>query len=678
MTAYFPHRKAGLSRETRSGLEHLCELARALLRVERAFVSLLSADGERLAAEADEQPGMQRELAFTVTLTLEHDGQALGVLGVAGRARGELTELERNALGHLSAMAVDHLRGREERIELQQQSALLRQTERLAQTGGWIVDFERNTALWSQELYRLHEADPNEPVTFESLKEFYPNGHAERLDSAFQQAIVTGKGFEMDLEYRTRTGRTKWARILGEVELRPGLMPRVLGTFRDLTAQHEAETGLRNAAFHDSITGLFNRKRLDVRLDELCQGGEGGALVLVGLDNFKALNEARGRNVGDAFLRNVGERLVTKLNSDSFLARIGGDEFAVLLPGVHDSNGILRHLPAIQAALDAAYSSEPDRLVVSSSLGVATFPGDSTTAAGVQQAAEMALRQAKALGGDRIEYFAPRMRDVVEGKIALLDDVRRGLAAHEFVLHYQPICTPEGRVRGFEALMRWDHSSLGLVGPSHFMAAFEEPDLSITLGLVALRDAIEQMRSWTATGLAFEYVAVNLSGAQLAEDDLADVVASLLRSNGVEPRRLMLEVTESVYLDGNSERISKTLHALRALGVSFALDDFGTGYASLSHLKALAVDRIKIDRSFVQEIGNSKNDAAIVRAIISLGQALDLEVVAEGVETAVQLSYLQELGCGLIQGYYFARPMPPAQAASFCEATTGNSAPLAS
>ncbi|RYG70813.1 diguanylate cyclase, partial [bacterium] len=334
MSAYFPHRKNALPRATRSGIDRVCELARTLLVVDRVLV--VGSDDARLGGSEGELTRRDDELVTVGRFALDLDGKILGSLVVAHAGERPLSAAEQLTLTQLAAMVVDQLRAQEQEEDLQQQAALLRQTERLAQTGGWVVDFEHGTALWSEELYRLHEADPTEPVTFQSLMDFYPNGHAERLDAEFKQAIATGRGFELDLEYRTRSGRTKWARILAEVELTPGVGPRVLGTFRDLTAQHEAEAGLRNATFHDSVTGLFNRKRLDVRLDELCEAGERGAVVLVGLDNFKALNEARGRNVGDAFLQNVGERLVTKLSSDSFLARIGGDEFAVLLPGVHD------------------------------------------------------------------------------------------------------------------------------------------------------------------------------------------------------------------------------------------------------------------------------------------------------------------------------------------------------
>lgn len=430
--------------------------------------------------------------------------------------------------------------------------------------------------------------------------------------------------------------------------------------------EREAQASLRKASFYDSITGLFNRSRLDVRLDEIYAAGESGALVLIGLDHFARLNTVRGRDAGDAFLRNVGERLVTRLSSDTFIARIGGDEFALLLPGVHSSQGLLRRLPEIQAALDLAYASERSRLVTSSSIGVALYPADADSSGSVLQAAEMALRQAKENGGNRIEYFAPWLRETVESKLEMLDDVRRGLAANEFLLYYQPICGHDGRARGFEALLRWDHPRSGLLGPYHFLGALEDADLSVTLGLVALRDAITQMREWTDAGVDFGYVAVNLSGAQLAEEELVNEIAALLSRAGVSPHRLMLEVTESVYLDGNRERIVRSLTALRQLGVGLALDDFGTGYASLTHLKELAIDRIKIDRSFMREIASGGGDAAIVRAVITLGHALDLEVVAEGVETVEQLHALRELGCELIQGYHFARPMPAHDATVFC------------
>ena len=725
MDPYFPHRPYPMPRDEasrmemvrhfqfladpaleskyRSGLDQLCEVARQLLHVDRAFVSMVFDHEQHFVARANlDEKGTPREIAFCAHAIaqeeplvvpdarldsrfaanplvtgpfglqfyagtpLTYEGQPVGTFCVVDGRPRELTSEQKERLAGLSKLVIEHLRTLVELNELREQSVLLRQTERIAEVGGWIIDVDERSVRWSNELYALHELSPAVPVTYEMLRQFYPHGEAERLSEAIRRSVESGDSFELEIAYRTLSGAMKYAKVLGEVEARPGTSGRVLGTFRDLTEQRTIEAQREKAQLFDSLTGLANRARLETRLSEILLAGAAGVLVMLGLDAFTALNDANGRADGDLVLRTVATALLNALPSDAIIARVGGDEFAVALQGTLTGLDILHHVTTMRAAVDAALAEQPRRLLCTASMGVTVFPADAAAVDEILQAAEFALRNAKASGAKRIDYFAPELRSRIEKKIILLDDVRRGVAAGEFLVHYQPICGSSGIARGFEALMRWQHPERGLLTPYHFMLAFDDPELSLALGDVALEQALAQIRAWTDANLLCGYVAVNLSSSQLGQPDFPSKVEALLAKHEVSPHRLMLEITESVYLDGDRQHLTKALERLRTLGVQFALDDFGTGYASLSHLRQFAVDRIKVDQSFVQDIGKSADSAAIVRAIVSLGLALGLQVVAEGVETEAQLSFMTEVGCELIQGYYFARPMPAHEAATFC------------
>ncbi len=730
MTAYFPHRtfplpddEAGRLRIAHKfafladrsselglheGLDRVCELARSLLGVDRAFVSLVLESEQRFLARANlDASRTPRAIAFcayaiasTGTLVipdarlderfagnplveapmhvrfyagapLHSDGAAIGTFCVTDEQPRELDPAQLAQLEHLAAIALAHLELLVTVRELREQSLLLRQSEKLAHVGGWAIDLDEDHTVWSHELYRLHEVSVDEPVTRDLVASLYPDGELQRLEHAIQNAAATMQGFEIEVEFVTTTGKKRHARLLAEIEAREGRLPRLIGTFRDLTEQRVAEAERERALIVDAVTSLPNHVRLMNRLADLHSDCEAGTLLLVGLDGFKAINETFGRDKGDELLRQIGAQLLARFPDDALVARLGGNEFAVVIPGVRNGLAIRAACQIASSAVQAVLDAHPERIACSASLGVTVFPDDALLPTEILACAEIALRNAESLGGGRTEYFAPALRTRIEVKTQLLADVARGLAAGEFELHYQPICGITGLARGFEGLMRWNHATRGLLTPYHFMLAFADAELSLQLGEVALRQATTQMQTWQAAGLEFGYIAVNLSGTQLAQPDLATQITELLRAADVPPHRLMLELTESIYLDGDRAQNRRTLDALREVGVSFALDDFGTGYASLTHLREFAVDRIKVDQSFVQQIGKDAGSSAIIRAIVSLGAALQLHVVAEGVETAEQLAFLQGVGCEYIQGYYFARPMPAALAVHHCRQLRG-------
>ncbi len=345
------------------------------------------------------------------------------------------------------------------------------------------------------------------------------------------------------------------------------------------------------------------------------------------------------------------------------MARLGGDEFAVILPGVRGPEDLERPTRLLMELLRNPMQHGGNSLTISASVGAALYPQDDEDAGQLLKNADIAMYRAKDTGRNKIVSFRPEMRSEVERRIQLMREVRAGVLADEFVLYYQPLVSiaEPRKVTGLEALMRWRHPRRGLILPGEFLAAFEDPECSLALGEVALDSAMRQMREWMDQDVEFGRVAVNLSASQFRTGGLAETITRKLAQWRVPPQRLTLEVTENVYMGWGSEAVCDTVRALHETGVLIALDDFGTGYASLANLKQFPIDRLKIDRSFVQ----NREDAPIVRAVLSLGSSLGMKVVAEGVETDEQLQMLESLGCDQAQGFYFARPMPAQDVVGF-------------
>jgi diguanylate cyclase (GGDEF)-like protein/PAS domain S-box-containing protein len=442
---------------------------------------------------------------------------------------------------------------------------------------------------------------------------------------------------------------------------------------RDVTAQRKLEAELSHQAFHDTLTGLSNRSlfrnRVEHALECSRRSGSPPAVLFLDLDNFKAVNDGLGHSAGDELLGTIARRLRFTTRAADTCARLGGDEFAVLIEQTHqgaDASSRAAHLAArLLTALAAPCRAGGSDVVVSASVGIAVAGGDSTVD-DLLRNADVAMYRAKAAGKGRYEVFEPAMQEIVRRRLSLESDLRRAVeerldpAACQFALQYQPIVAlASGRVDGFEALARWHHPRLGLIPPSEFVPIAEETGMIIALGNWILTEACTRVRRWQLDGIGGEDashigVSVNLSARQVVQPGLACDVEAALRASGLAAKHLLLEVTESLYLDA-SETTTARLGALKELGVRVAIDDFGTGYSSLGYLERFPVDFLKIDRSFIERIGESP----VPRAIIGLGHELRMRVVAEGVETAEQWERLCELGCDFGQGYYFGRPADP-------------------
>ncbi len=442
-------------------------------------------------------------------------------------------------------------------------------------------------------------------------------------------------------------------------------------TVRDITEQRRAEEQIRELAYYDPLTRLPNRRLLMDRLGQALvaseRNGQYGAIVMLDLDHFKELNDTRGHESGDRLLVEVAARLCAAARVADTVARLGGDEFIVMVEELGRDletaeSEVAQIAEAIRARLAQAYDADgAEPFDVSASLGVTLFRGREVSAEVCIKQADIALYQAKDAGRNAVRYFSPAMQSAVEMRAALQSAIRRGLEHDEFMLFYQPQVDRDGAVVGAEALLRWQRADGSLVLPGTFIAAAEASGLIVDLGRWALREACMQLRAWSDDpATQARTMSVNISARQFYRHDFVAEVLRALHDTGADASRLRLELTEGALLERMDDAVA-TMRRLIANGVSFSLDDFGTGYSSLAYLKRLPVREVKIDRSFVEDMADDVNDRAIVRAVLAMAHALNLEVVAEGVEHDAQRALLLQAGCETFQGYLFGRPLPYAQ-----------------
>lgn len=436
-----------------------------------------------------------------------------------------------------------------------------------------------------------------------------------------------------------------------------------VGAAMDITERKRAEERVRHLAHHDQLTGLPNRVLLHDRLQQALglarPAGSRLGLLLLDLDHFKDVNDTLGHPAGDGLLRAATERFKQAIRSGDMLARLGGDEFAVVQPGLAGGEGAAALAQRLIDTLARPFVLEAQEVCVSASIGIALSEGGPDQADELIRKADLALYKAKREGRGRFSCFEPSMNTEAQTRGRLDRELRAALDRGEFVLHYQPqVDLRTGCVDSVEALVRWRHPERRLVPPGEFIPAAEASGLIRPLGAWVLGEACRQARAWQDEGLELVMM-VNLSPAQLRHDGLLHEIDGALCASGLDPRWLELEITENLFMERFEGTTDRTLHGLAARGIRLALDDFGTGYSSLASLKLLPVTKIKIDRSFMRDIGRDPEDEAVVRAMVSLGHALGKRVVAEGVEHEVQLAFLHRVGCDAAQGFLFARPQAP-------------------
>lgn len=439
-----------------------------------------------------------------------------------------------------------------------------------------------------------------------------------------------------------------------------------IATFSDVSQQKEAKENIYRLAFYDPLTHLPNRRLL---MDQLAlaltnsQKHKGySAIFFIDLDNFKTLNDTKGHDFGDLLLTEVAARLRTSVRQNDMVARFGGDEFLVILENISAdeelaTKGALRVAEKVCQAISHTYEIKGYHYHCTASVGISIFNGEDNIHE-VLRRADTAMYQAKQTGKNTYRLFDPHLQEMIELKAELEADLRMVLSRNQLLLYYQIQVDEEQRAYGAEVLLRWQHSERGLVSPAQFIPLAEETGLILPIGHYVLKAACQQLKVWEQHDHTRHLVlSVNISIRQLCQEDFVSQIKAILEETQINPSRLKLELTESLIMEGTSDNVRKMLE-LQQLGIHFSMDDFGTGYSSLVHLQSLPLNQLKIDRSFVGNIVTNANDAVIVKAIIAMAAALDLEVIAEGVETREQMEMLSQYGCKAFQGYLFSKPLP--------------------
>lgn len=633
----------GLSFDTRSKFDNLLRHVRHIDRIEQEMPALIrqltSNDGKLDAAFRNyHDRQQQRSAAYGFFLLLA----TLFMLGYAAFAFMRLREKSRSL--QLSASVIAHAH---ESIIITDTNGLI---EDVNPAFTRVTGYTRGEALGKTP--RLLQSDRHGP-------EFYTE--------MWQSLKSTGK-WSGEVWNRRKSGEVfpEWLSITNVTD-ENGEVAYYVGSGIDITERKKYEADIHNLSFYDPLTQLPNRRMLMDHLHQLLEIGVDnsryGALLFIGLDNFKAINETKGHIVGDMLLLRVSSRLKNCVSKEDVIVRLGGDEFVIVLENLGDEleSAALRARMVAEKILDATslpYSLQGHEYHTTSSIGIGLFREHEMSVDDLLRRADTAMYQAKQSGRNSLCFFDPSMQTVLEERLALESDMRTALHEQQFRLYYQMQVDLTGKVVGAEVLLRWVHPLRGLVSPNKFIPLAEEIGLILPIGQWVLETACRQLKVWEAgpktCGLL---LSVNVSAGQFHQPDFVAQVSKLLCQTEINPSRLKLELTESMVLDDITDTIAK-MQALKQMGVRFSMDDFGTGYSSLAYLTQLPLDQLKIDQSFVRNIGTKPTDAVIVQTIVGMANNLGMEVIAEGVETQEQRNFLERIGCRLYQGYLYGKPLP--------------------
>jgi diguanylate cyclase (GGDEF)-like protein/PAS domain S-box-containing protein len=578
----------------------------------------------------------------------------------------EVSQLAHALTAKWTSMRLARLRVEELDRQVEERTADLRKTE------------EKYRAIFEDAVIGIFQASPNGKLItvnrafasmhgYDSVEQLLAHPHDVMIEMAQikrwtqtleEQDVVRGA----EVEVNCQNGSRKWMLVNIRAARDPdGTVLYHEGTVEDITARKHAQQQVNFLAYYDALTGLPNRALLQDRLREAlnsaCRERRRSALLFLDLDRFKIINDSLGHSFGDLLLRQVADRLRAQIRKQDTVARVGGDEFLVLLPGVETIAEVQSMASRIVSSLTGEFIIQGRSLSVSCSLGISIFPehgGDEET---LIKNADAAMYNAKEKGCNTFCLFTDEMNARVMERLTMENSLRTAIERNELFLVYQPqIEIASGKMVGLEALLRWKHPALGLVSPDRFIRVAENSGLITSIGEWVLRTACSQLMAWKEEGLAIVPVAVNVSAVQFRHEGFCDLVRKVLEDTRLAPRYVDLELTESLLLS-NADVVYKVLHELQDMGVKLVIDDFGTGYSSLSYLRHFPVTKLKIDRSFIHDVAGNLDAAAITTAIISMSRGLSLKVLAEGVETSAQLEFLRDHGCGEFQGFFFSKPL---------------------
>ena len=552
---------------------------------------------------------------------------------------------------------------RAEVLELRRRENSYKEAQRLSGVGSYEFDITTNTNRWTDQLYRIYG---REPQSFEASYEVFlsmvhPDDH-EHVIKTHEHAMATLEPFQMEERVIWPDGSIRtlasWGEVVGDEQGRP---LKIRGICWDVTERHLLQQELDQGRLVDAQTGMPNRvhfeEHLSLSLESLARRDTTLAVLLIGVDRLKVINDSLGHAAGDEVLMAVGDRLRGAVRAGDVVARFSGDAFVVLCEGLHSAVEAVRVAEQLEKAVHQQLEVAGTDLSPSVSVGIAVASGPQHVTGALLRDADAALSHAKRSGRGRCVLFADEMRASVLVRLETETMLRRAIEEGQLRLHYQPVVDlSTGQACGVEALVRWQHPTRGLMQPADFVPVAEETDLVVPMGAWVLEQACRQLVAWEQVrpGLT---LSVNLSGRQLSDPEVVTRITAILDRTGVDPRQIALEITETELMRDPEESLVVLL-ALKALGLQLHVDDFGTGYSSLSRLKRFPVDTLKVDRSFVSGLPDDGEDLAIVQAVVALAGALGLQTVAEGVETSEQLAALRALGCSSAQGFFLGRPLP--------------------
>jgi diguanylate cyclase (GGDEF)-like protein len=557
--------------------------------------------------------------------------------------------------------------------KLAERSNHLVEAQKLGKIGDWSYRLGAADLWWGPETFALLGFDPAAfKTTRDAVVAGYMGDGARRVLDSQAEVLRSGAVQCVDVKYRRCDGSIGdfivTSKALADAA---GNVTGFFGTIQDITDRKRAEEQLEQLAYYDPLTGLANRTLFRREIDEAIKrwnnAGAPSAMLLLDLDGFKEVNDSLGHAAGDELLVQAAHLFSRALGPEHFLARLGGDEFAVIVRDCADRSVAEKLAMDLIDALSGPIKLGYGEVIMGTSIGVVGIGADQSSADELLRCADLALYRAKDDGRGCYRFYAAGMSEVIQKKVALARDLRQALVDNRgLIVHFQPqIEIATGRVAGFEALMRWKHAKHGFIPPSDFIPISERSHLICDLGLWVLRESMRQANLWREAGELPREIAVNVSAAQIWRSDFVSDVARILDEEGLPPGLICLELTESLFVDNARSKVERTLDALKRLGVTLALDDFGTGYSSLGYLAKLPFDKIKIDRVFVDGVGDSEKKQELLRGIIAIGRGLGMALVAEGAEKREEIEMLQKLGCDLVQGYVFARPCLAPEAMAF-------------
>lgn len=610
--------------------------------------------------DADGREHIRQIIVFPL---MTHDG-AEGVLEI------------HSGLGKLDKMTIQRMETFTLRVAMAMQFAEDQQNLRLQRVAletsanAFIITDDKTNVVWVNDAFCSSSGYRREDVSGRKLPRLKTELQNDAFYKEMREALQAGKRWHGEITERHKSGSlyTVEQRITPILDANGKLAYTVI-VREDVTERKNAEGQIMHLANYDQLTGLPNRRLFHEQLKQILKRAERRhkkvALIFADLTNFNRINDTLGHTAGDTLLKTVAERLLKMSSPNDFVARIGGDEFTMIIENIPNAETAALIARSMIETILAPIVLDGTEVNVGACVGISIFPEDGTEPEKLVNYADMALRTAAHSAPNSYFFFSQEMNEETEDRLALERDLRKSLLQNEFALFFQPqLNVATGKINAAEALVRWFHPTRGMVSPMRFIPIAEDTGLIIPLGDWILREALRYIKLWDSMGLPKISVAVNLSAIQFQQEDLAGSVEKILEESGVPSNRLELELTESVVMQ-DALKADNILSRLSRIGIKLAIDDFGTGYSSLSYLKRFAVDRLKIDQSFVRDMTHNNDDAEIARAIINLGHTLGLEIVSEGVETKEQLELLKQQGCDIIQGYYISKPIPAADIPDF-------------